>query len=64
MDLQEQRITCLRMAVDMGCKADFSRQNSKRLDGLRDERGSAKCLHISRRGGCERASAGVCGVTR
>ena len=22
MDLQEQRITCLRMAVDMGCKAD------------------------------------------
>ena len=22
MDLQEQRITCLRMAVDMGCQAD------------------------------------------
>ena len=22
MDLQEQRITCLRMAIDMGCKSD------------------------------------------
>ena len=23
MDLQEQRLTCLRMALEMGCKADL-----------------------------------------
>src|SRR2546429_263512 len=34
MDLQEQRITCLRMAVDMGCKADSVFRTASDLMGF------------------------------
>jgi hypothetical protein len=34
MDLQEQRITCLRMAVDMGCKADSVLGTASELMGF------------------------------